>query len=262
MSDPFKQDVFSRGTFSDPHINRPNVQQSQAAAPSGVQSSGAERSPGAAPATPTPGGPGLSYNRPGSQGAAQEQTVSRSIVNSSAGNNVFSITGGDSNMGYNRAFVANSRQEQEFETSNGGGVGVDVPANTKAIEISDDSTIHGNSHAHDSTVARPVTVNTGHPDGDTYNIMGSPNSTTTINGASRGEGNGVRDTINYHSHISDPSVRNTINLKDFNPSKTDLKIDGKSVFGEDFNTSLNGSIEIGATDGSNSERSFQINLEH
>ena len=68
-----------------------------------------------------------------------------------------------------------------------------------------------------------------------------------------------RDTVNFFTHLASPGNTAQLNLNNFNPSKTDLKVDGKSLFGE-YDTNFSASISF-SRDNNNGEKKIQINLQ-
>jgi len=185
--------------------------------------------------------------------------VSNSVI-SQPKNGGTEIRGGDSVSNPYSSRVSNSKAEGN-EASHTLNNGINIKRDEKSpLKISDDDAHHPNEHIASSTKDSPLTVNTGRADGDKYHINAQEGSTTTINGQG-GEKSiaAERDVIDYRPHLSNPSSTSTINLESFNPSKTDLRVDGKSVFGEGLNQSFSGEITIGRESNS-SERNISMNI--
>jgi len=160
------------------------------------------------------------------------------------------ITGGDSNSyshdqlksGGNNSFVSTSHSSKNEALGNNG-MKLERSANSP-LTINDSSEAHPNHHVANSTKGSPLTVNTGKADGDTYNIAARGGSITNINGTGKGSSTDApKDTISYRPHLASPGDTAQINLNNFNPSQTDLKVDGKSLFGE-TDTNYSGSINF------------------
>jgi len=186
-----------------------------------------------------------------------------SISKSADGGTV--IRGGDSvNYGESiNSSIINSSNSEKNDASPLHGVRLDRTGES-SLTIKDDavgfSPNHPNKHNASSTKEIPLTIETGRPDGDKYLIHGEEGSTTTINGKSddKAAGSG-RDVIDYLPHLSNPSSTSTINLESFNPSKTDLRIDGKSLFGEGVNQSFSGELNL-SREANNSNAKIEMNI--
>lgn len=172
------------------------------------------------------------------------------------------ITGGDSNSStggsVNNSWIATSTNV-ENEALGQTGMRIDRQEGTR-LTINDDTNDHANHHVVRPDENNPVTLNTGNADGDTYNVGASASSVTTINGDGKGSVNGQRDTVNYRPHLHSPNSTSQIKLENFNPSRTDLKIEGKSLFGEGIDSNFSGTIDFSRKPDS-LDIQFKLNLD-
>lgn len=127
------------------------------------------------------------------------------------------------------------------------------------LTISDDSSSHPNSHFANSTKDSPLTINSGNSDGDKYRVSASEGSTTTLNGSGESSPGATRDVVDYSPHLSSPNSTTQLDLNNFNPSRTDLQVDGKSLFA-DHDANYSGSINFSRGGDDGRQTQMEMNL--
>lgn len=115
--------------------------------------------------------------------------------------------------------------------------------NGTPLTINDDSSSHPNNHFAESTKDLPLTINSGNSDGDKYRVAASEGSTTTLNGLGVSSPGTQRDVVDYSPHLSGPDSTTRLDLNNFNPSRTDLQVEGKSIFAN-HDANYSGSIDF------------------
>lgn len=175
------------------------------------------------------------------------------------------ITGGDSNSttssvkGQDNASWISASTNAEDEAFGISRIIIDRQHGTP-LTINDDSQDHPNHHVVITKKNSPLTLNTGNADGDYYHVNASDDSVTTINGDGKGSVNGQRDTVNYRPYLFSPNSTSQIKLENFNPSRTDLKIEERSLFFDGIDSNFSGTIDFSRKPNS-PDTQFKINLD-